>query len=580
MLAALGELPADARAKLAPPVASAKAEFGDLQIASAMALAKPLGKKPREVAEVIKRAVAEDAAVAKTEIAGPGFVNIWLENAWLAEAANRLLRSKELGLAAEPHSRGKVVLDYSSPNAAKPMHVAHIRSTIIGDALRRALGAVGYEVVPVNHLGDWGTQFGKLIVAYRRWVDAEAFARDAVGELLRLYIKFGEVEKAERGVESSDDDEELAPQNETAAAPILLEARRELVKLQQGDAENLALWRRFRDASVEQFKGVYRRIGVDFRDEDFIGESFFNDKLEATVEELRQRGIAEESRGAMVVFFRNPDGSDRLPPMLVRKADGGYLYGTSDIAALKYRTERWHPQRIIVITDERQQLHFKQLAEVGRLLGITNFEHVWFGLMRLPEGTISTREGKIVSLEALLDEAERRAYEVARAQRQDLSEAELREVARVVGLGAVKYNDLSRDRQTLVTFTFDKALSLTGNTAPYLQYAYARIRSILRKAESPPGELGQALEPVERELVKRLLWFPAAVERVAVELRPHTLADYLYELADAFSTFYNEHPVLKAEPAVRASRLALCQLVARTLQTGLDLLGIEVLERM
>jgi arginyl-tRNA synthetase len=346
------------------------------------------------------------------------------------------------------------------------------------------------------------------------------------------------------------------------------------------------LWQKFRAASVEELQRMYRRLAIVFTDEEFIGESFYNDRLAATVEELRQQGIAVESRGAMVVFFKKPDGTDELPPYLVQKGDGGYLYATTDIAALKYRTERWRPARIIVVTDERQQLHFRQLAAVGRRLEIGNLEHVWFGLMRMPEGTISTRGGRILSLEALLDEAERRAYEVARAQRPDptdLGEAELRNVARVVGLGAVKYNDLSRDRQTLVTFTWDKALSLSGNTAPYLQYAYARIQSILRKAAAEGAEAGPlaGLLPLERDLVKRLLRFSSVVEQVATTLRPHILCDYLYELANAFSGFYTEHPVLKAEtPALRASRLALCRLVARTLSSGLDLLGIEVLDRM
>jgi arginyl-tRNA synthetase len=298
------------------------------------------------------------------------------------------------------------------------------------------------------------------------------------------------------------------------------------------------------------------------------------------VGQLAEAGIAEESRGALVVFFKKPDGSDELTPMIVRKSDGGYGYATTDIAAMLYRTERWQPVRIIIITDERQQLHFKQLLRVSARLGITNFEHVWFGLMRLPEGTISTRGGTLISLEALLDEAERRAYDVAKSQREDLSEAELRKVARVVGLGAVKYNDLSKDRQTLVSFTWDKALALNGNTAPYLQYAYARIQSILRKAETQPGAVA-ALSPIERDLVKRLLWFPTVIEQVAASLRPHQLCDYLYELANTFSTFYNEMPVIKAETnELRDSRLALCALTARTLETGLGLLGIEVLDRM
>ena len=466
----------------------------------------------------------------------------------------------------------KVVLDYSSPNVAKPMHIAHIRSTIIGDAIKRVLKAVGYEVIADNHLGDWGTQFGKLIVAWRKWLDPAAFERSPVEELLRLYIKFVEEDK------SADD----AEGNESDATPLLKEARAELVKLQQGDAENVALWKRFIEVSLKEFGRIYQRLGVEF--DHYYGESHYNDLLAGTVERLLKDGIAEESRGAIAVFFRKPDGTDELPPLLIRKADGGYLYGTTDIAGLLYRVDRWNPSRILIVTDERQQLHFKQFFAVGRRLGITcSLEHVWFGLMRLPEGTISTREGKQIGLEALLDEAERRALAVATESSPELSDAERREVARVVGIGAVKYNDLSKDRQTLVTFTWDKALSLQGNTAPYLQYAYARIKSILRKAAADgAGEPGKvtAPTPVERALIMRLLGFPEAVEQVARSARPHVLADYLYELAGAFSTFYADHPVLKAEPAVRASRLRLCALVADTLQRGLALLGIEVLERM
>ena len=552
------------------PVAAQKPEFGDLQVSSAMQLAKPLGKKPREVAELLKRSVDEHPAVARSEIAGPGFVNIWLRDGWLAGEAAALLADANLALPAQ-HSRGTVVLDYSSPNAAKPMHIAHIRSTIIGDALRRALNAVGYTVVPVNHLGDWGTQFGKLIVAWRRWLDQDAFAKDPVAELLRLYIKFGEEDKSA----ASDDEDDVK-----VVTPLLAEARAELVKLQRGDAENLALWKQFIALSIGEFQRIYRRLGVTFRAEDFFGESFYNDRLAGVVDELTQNGIAEESQGAIVDFFEKPDGTDELTPFLVRKADGGYLYATTDIAALEYRNQRWKPERIIVVTDERQQLHFKQLTRVGERLGYKNLEHVWFGLMRLPEGTISTRSGNLIALEALLDEAEKRAYEIAKAQREDLSEDELREVARVVGIGAVKYNDLSRDRQSLVTFTWDKALALNGNTAPYLQYAYARIRSILRKTEAKPGPLGAASARSSASWSRKLLWFPTIVEQVAASLRPHQLAEYLYELANSFSTFYNELPVMKADPAVRDARLAICELVARTLQQGLSLLGIDVLERM
>jgi arginyl-tRNA synthetase len=337
---------------------------------------------------------------------------------------------------------------------------------------------------------------------------------------------------------------------------------------------------------MQEFNHIYQRLGIEF--DVTLGESFYNDRLAATVEELERRGIAVESEGAIVVFFKRPDGTDELPPFLVRKRDGGFNYGTTDVAGLLYRVERWHPARIIIVTDERQQTHFKQLFATARRLGIDcSLEHVWFGLMRLPEGTISTRKGKgLIYLDDLLDEAERRARELAarvqaeRDENERLADAELDEVARVVGLGAVKYNDLSKDRTTAVTFTWDKALALTGNTAPYLQYQYARIRSVLRKAgEAPAAGVREPQHAVERDLIARLLWFPDAVEQVT-RARPHLLCDYLFELATAFSAFWTECPVLKAEPDVRASRLRLCELTGETLKRGLAILGIATLERM
>ncbi|MBP6835545.1 MAG: arginine--tRNA ligase, partial [Deltaproteobacteria bacterium] len=472
---------------------------------------------------------------------------------------------------------------YSSPNVAKPMHIGHIRSTILGEAMKRVLRAVGYTVVADNHLGDWGTQFGKLIVGWRRYLDRAAYERDPVGELLRIYVKYTEEEKAQKQalgapVKEGDDDDAPLP----AQAPaLLLEARAELVKLQAGDPENVALWKQFVDVSMAEFDRVYKRLGVGF--DEVLGESFYNDQLAATVDELLEKGIAEHSQGAVIVTFTKERDGEAMPPMLVRKADGGFLYGTSDIAAMRYRMGRWSPSRILIVTDERQQLHFRQLFAVARRLGVpARLEHVWFGLMRLPEGTFSTRDGNVISLESLLDEAEKRAADVARSLNADLAEAELAEVARVVGLGSVKYNDLSKDRQTLITFTWDKALSLQGNTAPYVQYAYARIRSIQRKVAelgAVPGPL-VALEPTERALVMTLLRYPLAVEEVAMSSRPHALCDYLFELAGAFSSFFNDCPVKDAEPSVRAARLTLCDRVATVLRRGLDLLGIEVVERM
>jgi arginyl-tRNA synthetase len=549
----------------------------DVQCTAAMQLAKALRKAPRELAAAILPAVTAHPAVEKAELAGAGFINVTLRDAWIAAHLDDALTHRPVGAGQT------VVLDYSSPNVAKPMHIGHIRSTILGEAMKRVLRAVGYTVVADNHLGDWGTQFGKLIVGWRRYLDRAAYERDPVGELLRIYVKYTEEEKAQRTAlgapvkEAEDDDAPLPAQ----APALLLEARAELVKLQAGDPENVALWKQFVDVSMKEFDRIYKRLGVSF--DEVLGESFYNDQLAATVDELLAKGIAEHSQGAVVVTFTKERDGEAMPPMLIRKADGGFLYGTSDVAAMRYRMQRWSPARIMIVTDERQQLHFRQLFAVARRLGVpAKLEHVWFGLMRTTEGTFATRDGNVVSLESLLDEAEARAADVARSLNADLPELELAEVARVVGLGAVKYNDLSKDRQTLVTFTWDKALALQGNTAPYLQYAYARIRSIQRKLaelDAAPGPL-VALEPAERALVMTLLKYPLAVEEVALSSRPHALCDYLFALAGAFSTFYNDCPVKDAEPAVRAARLTLCDRVATVLRRGLDLLGIEVVERM
>jgi arginyl-tRNA synthetase len=563
--------------KLSAPVVFEPSPRADVQCATAMRLGKSLGRAPLDVAALIAAAVAEHPAVASTEVARPGFVNVTLHDAWLAAHLDDALVHRPVGAGQT------VVLDYSSPNVAKPMHIGHIRSTILGEAMKRVLRAVGYTVVADNHLGDWGTQFGKLIVAWRRYLDEAAYARDPVGELLRIYVKYSEEEKTQKAalgapVKALDDDDAPLP---TEAPELLRAARAELVKLQAGDPANVALWKQFVDVSMAEFDRMYARLGVNF--DEVLGESFYNDQLAATVDELLAKGIAEQSQGAVVVTFTKERDGAAMEPMLVRKSDGGFLYGTSDVAAMRYRMSRWNPSRILIVTDERQQLHFRQLFAVARRLGVAaKLEHVWFGLMRLPEGTFSTRDGNVISLESLLDEAEQRAAAVARSLNPELSDAEVAHVARVVGLGSVKYNDLSKDRQTLVTFTWDKALSLQGNTAPYLQYAYARIRSIERKVAELGAVAGPlvALEASERALVLALLKFPLAVEEVAMSARPHALCDYLFALAGAFSTFYNESPVKDAEASVRAARLTLCDRVATVLRRGLDLLGIEVVERM
>lgn len=587
LLESLGRAASDALraafpdAALPELIAVERSERADLQVTAALGLARALRKNPREIAGVISSSLSSHPAVASCEVAGAGFVNLTLDLAWLGANVGEAVSLPQVGAGQT------VVLDYSSPNVAKPMHIGHIRSTILGESMKRVLRAVGYTVVADNHLGDWGTQFGKLIVAWRRWVDLAAFEREPVNELLRIYVRYSEEEKAQRnslGQKEIGDDEAEATA-EQAAPELLIAARAELVKLQAGDPENLALWRRFVDVSMMEFERVYRRLGVSF--DVVLGESFYNPVLAETVRRYADAGVAEESDGAMVVTFTKARDGEAMPPLLVRKRDGGFLYGTTDLATIEHRVKTWNPSRILYVTDERQQLHFRQFFAAARRMGASvSLEHVWFGLMRLPEGTFSTRDGNVIGLEALLDEAERRARalgaEVAMKSDAPFSEAELDEVARVVGLGAVKYNDLSKDRQTLVTFTWDKALALNGNTAPYLQYAYARMRSILRRAEAQgaaPGEIALA-EPAERALALALLGYPLTIAEVARSARPHVLCDQLYAVAQAFSSFYSACPVIQSEPALRSSRLALVALTAEVLRGGLDLLGIETLERM
>lgn len=576
---------------------AAKPEFGDLQIAACLQLAKPLGKKPRDLAELVRAALVTHPAIAKAEIAGPGYVNLHLASSFIEQSLGRLRDDPHCGVRQKFVGQ-TVVVDYSSPNIAKPMHIAHIRSTIIGDALARIFRAVGFHVISDNHLGDWGTQFGKLIVAYRNWLDAAALERDPISELVRLYQKFVSEEKqqsealaqakpaakpvaADADADTAGDDEDDDGDAATVT-PLLAAARAELAKLQKGDPENLRLWREFVTLSLSVFEKTYERLGVRF---DFMhGESFYHPRLAAVVEELLQRGIAEPSRGAVIC---NIEGEPA--PLLIRKADGSYLYGTTDVATIEYRVATWNPSRVLYVVGAPQQMHFRQLFAIARKLGVKcELEHVMFGTMRFRDETGrwttgSTRKGNVPLLDEFIDESIRRARIVAQSKNPELPEAELAEVARVVGIGAIKYNDLSRDRLSDVHFDLDLALSLDGNTAPYMQYAYARLRSIARRAEVEGASCGTALaltEPGERLLGRRLLDYSEAVESVVRTARPHQLCQYLYELAGQVSAFYSEIPVLKAEPAARASRLLLLELVARTLRHGLGLLGIEVPERM
>jgi arginyl-tRNA synthetase len=548
--------------------------FGDYQTNALMGLAKARGLNPRQLAaQVLAQLDVRDWCDA-VEVAGAGFLNF---RAAVAAVARTLLEAlhDERRLVPRATPPRTVVLDFSSPNVAKPMHVGHIRSTVLGDSLARTLRLLGHRVITDNHIGDWGTQFGMLLVGWKTRLDRAALAADPLREMERIY----------REINARCD-----PDKAGFDADLLAAARGELVKLQAGDPENLAIWREMQRLSQAQFDTIYARLGVRF--DHTLGESFYNPLLKAVVADLQARGIARESEGAIVVFF---DDHPELKnsPTIIQKRDGGFNYATTDLATLAYRLETWQPQEIIYVTDGRQQLHFKQVFEAFRRWradAAVTLAHVWFGSILGEDNTpLKTRAGDTVKLADLLDEAEERALQVVTEKNADLPEAERRAIARIVGIGAVKYQDLLPNRQSDYVFSWRKMLALSGNTAPYLQYAYARIRSIFRKlaeADTPAGWDPAAVTgltlaaPEELRLGKHLLNFGLVVQMVADEYRPNYLCNYLYELAGHFTGFYESCPVLKAEGDQRTSRLALCELTARVLHRGLDLLGIETAERM
>ena len=539
---------------------TANSAFGEYQCNAAMPLAKTLKMAPRAIAQAVADHAAPHEAVERLDVAGPGFINVFLSGAWLAARVEAMAAGERLGVPMLGAGR-TVVLDYSSPNVAKPMHIGHIRSTIIGNALDRLHRLLGYRVVSDNHIGDWGTQFGIIIMGYRHFVDNEALARAPVEELERVYVKSYEQTK-------TDD--------------AWLEAcRAELVKLQAGDSENTALWETFVELSLKEFERIYKRLGVSF---DVVrGESHYRARLQGVVDLLSERGMAQESEGATVVFLEDEDAS----VCIVRKRDGAFNYATTDLATVMGRVEEFAPERIVYVTDDRQQHHFKQIFAICRRLGIeVGLDHVYFGLMRLPEGTFSTRQGNVIKLERLLDEAEQRALSLVQQASPDMPAEQQRDVARAVGIGAVKYADLSQNPQTTVTFTWDKALALDGNSGPYLQYAYARIASVRDKYDErfPGTDLAafpiRLTEDIERALALKLVRFADVVPRAAAAYKPSILADYLYDVAQTYSSFYQNVPFLKAEPGIRESRVRLCETVAAVLKQGLALLGIDTPARI
>ena len=555
-------------------VATNDARHGDYQSNLAFRLQKPLGlRNPRACGQKLYDALGDHPAVERVDLAGPGFLNLTLSAAWLAQHVAQQVADAHAGVA-QSGAGETVVIDYSSPNIAKRMHVGHIRSTLIGNALHRLHEAVGYRVIADNHIGDWGTQYGKLIYAWNRWRDEDAYAADPVGELERLYVKFGVDAKA------SDDVEREAME---------AEARAETARLQAGDPENRRLWKEFVDRSLAEYDTVYDRLGVRF--DVTLGESFYHDMLGEVVETSLASGVAREDAGAVIVDFPPPTAKALKDTVLViRKGDGAYLYGTTDFATLQYRMAEWDPSRIVYVTDKRQQLHFKQVFDGWRRLraattpdaALPTLEHVWFGTLNFDGGAMSSRKGGTFRLVDYMDEAVARARVIVDDKAPDLPEAERADIAEAVGVNAVRYADLSQNPNSDLEFSLDRMLSLEGNTAPFLMYSYARLRSIQRRGGvTQPDAAGMILaEPAERDLAVQLARYPEAVALALHTSRPNLFCDYLYELAGRINRFYNQCRVLDQEGEVRASRLALVEASATVLGHGLRTLGVRPIERM
>jgi arginyl-tRNA synthetase len=556
------------------------ARFGDYQSNAALVLGKQRGENPREVAQKILEQLDVSGISESPTVAGAGFINFTLRPEAIAKQAGELLRDERLGVARSTSPR-KIVVDFGSPNVAKPMHVGHIRSTVLGDALARIATFLGHEVIRDNHIGDWGTQFGMVIWGWKKLLDRQALARDPIAELVRIYKEANE---------------------RSTTDPALRDAfRQELVKLQSGDKENVSIWKECVDLSMKEFERTYEMLDIHYDIQ--RGESFYNDRLTDVVERLLKSGIAEISEGAVCVFFRDiPELADK--PIIIRKKDGGFNYATTDVATVDYRINDLKADTVWYVVGAPQMLHFKQIFATARREGYqADFRHITFGsILGDDRKLMKTRSGENVPLREVLDEAVQRARKIIEEKNPDLSDADKIDIAQKIGIGAVKYADLSQYRMTDYVFSWDRMLSLQGNTAPYLQNAYVRIRSIFRKADvAAPLSRGGPSRPgatrrqsavattidklvlahaAEINLAKRLCQFAEIVPQVLNDFRPNILATYLFELANSFHSFYEACPVLKSEESVRSSRLALCELTGRVLQKALDLLGIKVPEKM
>jgi len=538
--------------------------FGDYQTNAALVLGKQRGENPRALAKKIVPHLDVDDVSEPPAVAGAGFINFKLRPAAIEKQALDVLRNGRLGVP-ETESPQRIVIDFGSPNVAKPMHVGHIRSTVLGDALARVAVFLGHEVIRDNHIGDWGTQFGMVIWGWKNLLDRKALQRDPLAEIVRIYKQTNEGASRDPEVREA--------------------GRQELVKLQAGDKENTDIWNECVAFSMQDFERVYKLLDVHYDLQ--CGESFYHDWLPGVVDRLLKAGVAEISEGAVVVFFRDdPELTDK--PLIIRKRDGGFNYATTDLATIDYRVNDLKADAIWYVVGAPQTLHFKQIFAVTRREGnSTDLRHIIFGsVLGEDRKLMKTRSGENVPLRELLEEACRRARKIIDEKNPDLGEEEKNDIAEKIGIGAVKYADLSQYRTTDYIFSWDKMLLLHGNTAPYLQNAYVRIRSIFRKAGELDGFKLSSLpsfklsELAERNLAKRLCQFAEIVPQVLTGFRPNILANYLFELANSFHAFYESCPVLKSDEPARSSRLALSDLTARVLQRGLDLLGIKVPERM
>ena len=547
---------------------SNRPQFGDYQANGVMGAAKKLKTNPRELATKVIAELDLDGIASKIELAGPGFINIHLDDKWLAEQLNSVILDNHTGVTQRT-SPQTVVVDYSAPNLAKEMHVGHLRSTIIGDAVVRALEFRGDKVIRQNHMGDWGTQFGMLIAHLSDKLASDEVAETALSDLENFYreakVRF-------------DNEEGFADR-----------ARADVVKLQSGDADSAKLWQQFIDISIAHSEEIYNKLNVSLKRSDIMGESAYNDDLSIVVDELMAKEIAVESQGAKAVFINemaNKDGD--APVLIVQKSGGGFLYATTDLAACRYRSGKLAADRIIIFTDARQSLHFKQVEIVARKAGLlpehVGYDHCPFGMMMGDDGKpFKTRTGGTIKLAELLDEAISRASDLIKEKNPDIDAAELADISAKVGIGAVKFADLSKNRTSDYIFNWKTMLSFEGATAPYLQYAYSRIHSIFLKAGvTQTQENITIIEPQEKALALKLLQLEDVVDAVISECTPNLLCNYLYELASLYMSFYESCPILKEgiEVDVKESRLALCQVTSKTLKQGLDILGIDVMDRM